>query len=115
MTASARIQRRRHAAFAYASTPNWVWSYDDKLLNVLSAIFLALRRWATAAMTRHGSLWSSAAGCDDLRLPAGPVIHDLLAGNGKRIVWVDIVEVSEAQHDVIKRLIGELGLETLKE
>lgn len=69
----------------------------------------------TAGLTRQGSLWLSAAGGDDLRLPAGPVIHDLLAGNGKRIVWVDIVEVSEAQHDVVKRLIGEPGLETLKE
>lgn len=44
----------------------------------------------------YRAVWSAPAGGDDLRLSAGPVIHDLLPGNGKRVVWINIVEVSEA-------------------
>jgi len=48
-------------------------------------------------------------------LPACPVVDDLGARNRQRVVGVDIVEVAEAEQDVVDRLLGVLGLEARDE
>jgi hypothetical protein len=48
-------------------------------------------------------------------LPACPVVDDLGARDRQRVVGVDVVEVAEAEQDVIDRLLGVLGLEARDE
>jgi hypothetical protein len=48
-----------------------------------------------------------AAACgDDFALAARPVVNDLLARSGAGFVGVDVVEVAEAQQDVVDGLVG---------
>ena len=56
---------------------------------------------------------SPAAGGDNLSLSAGPVVDDLGSGDGQGIVGIDVVEVAEAQQDVVDRLLRVLRLEAL--
>jgi hypothetical protein len=58
---------------------------------------------------------SATAGNDDLGLPPGPVVDDLGARHGQRVVRIDVVEVTEAEQDMVDRLLGILGLEALDE
>jgi hypothetical protein len=48
-------------------------------------------------------------------LPAGPVVNDLGARDGQCVVGIDVVKVTESEQDVVDRLLGVLGLETLDE
>jgi len=53
----------------------------------------------------------AAARGDDFALAARPVVNDLLARRGKGFVGVNVVEVAEAQQDVVNGLIGVFRLE----
>jgi len=44
-------------------------------------------------------------------LPAGPVVNDLVPCHGQGVIWVNIVEVPEAEQDVVDRLLGIFGVE----
>jgi hypothetical protein len=48
-------------------------------------------------------------------LPAGPVVNDLGARYGQRVVGIDIVEVPEPEQDVVDGVLRVLGLEALDE
>jgi hypothetical protein len=62
------------------------------------------------------SLYGQApAGGDDLALPACPVVDDLGARDRQGVVRVDVVEVAEAEQNVVDRLLGVLGLEARDE
>jgi hypothetical protein len=57
-----------------------------------------------------------AAACgDDFALSARPVVNDLLARSGEGFVGVDVVEVAEAEQDVVDGLIGVFRLEAFDE
>jgi hypothetical protein len=52
---------------------------------------------------------------DDLALPAGPVVDDLGSRDRERVVGIHVVEVAEAEQNVVDRLLGILGPESLDE
>jgi len=51
----------------------------------------------------------AAAGGDDFALSARPVVNDLLTLDREGVVRVDVVEVAEAEQDVVDRLVGYSG------
>jgi hypothetical protein len=44
-------------------------------------------------------------------LPSGPVVNDLLPRHGQGVIGINVVEVTEAEQDVVDRLLGILGFE----
>jgi hypothetical protein len=86
-----RIARGRHAAAAVSAT-----------CTVL-----------VVTHTQRPMRLAAAAG-DDFTLSASPVVNDLLAGDGERVVGVDVVEVAEAEQDMVDRPVGIFRLEAFE-
>jgi hypothetical protein len=56
----------------------------------------------------------AAAGGDDFAVSARSVVNDLLTRSREGVVRVDVVEVAEAEQDVVDRLVGIFRLETFE-
>lgn len=65
------------------------------------------RLWRACGLT--------AAGRDDLGLPPGPVVNDLVARHGQGVIGVNVVEATQAEQDVVDCLLGVFGLEACDE
>jgi hypothetical protein len=48
-------------------------------------------------------------------LPSGPVVNDLVPRHEQGVIGVNVVEVAEAEQDVVDRLLGILGFEARDE
>jgi hypothetical protein len=48
-------------------------------------------------------------------LPSGPVVNDLVPRHGQGVIGINVVEVTEAEQDVVDRLLGILGFEARDE